>query len=172
MGPGNPKLPPAPGPSSISTPGLGPGLPPPPAPHGSYASSSSNHIPPGEAASNALVPINSNSAPGPAAFVDDIDIHTIPPEFKKDGPDWFAVFNPKVKRVLDVNLVHTLVHERLVISVVHVTGLIMFLVSFVAFVSPRMESTSLLGVIVQLKFTIPRPELRLCKSLYATEECS
>lgn len=33
---------------------------------------------------------------------------------KKDGSDWFAVFNPKVKRVLDVNLVHTLMHERCV----------------------------------------------------------
>ena len=36
------------------------------------------------------------------------------PEFKKEGNDWFAIFNPKVKRELDVNLVHTLEHERCV----------------------------------------------------------
>jgi hypothetical protein len=35
-------------------------------------------------------------------------------EFKKEGNDWFAIFNPKVKRVLDVTLVHTLMHERCV----------------------------------------------------------
>jgi glucose repression regulatory protein TUP1 len=38
----------------------------------------------------------------------------VPPELKKDASDWFAVFNSKVKRVLDVNLVHTLTHERCV----------------------------------------------------------
>ena len=45
-------------------------------------------------------------------FPDDIDIHNVPSEFKKEGKDWFAIFNPKVKRALDVNLVHTLMHER------------------------------------------------------------
>ena len=34
------------------------------------------------------------------------------PEFKWGGNGWVAIFNPKVKRVLDVNLVHTLEHER------------------------------------------------------------
>jgi glucose repression regulatory protein TUP1 len=38
----------------------------------------------------------------------------VPPELKKEGSDWFAIFNPKVKRVLDVSLVHTLMHERYV----------------------------------------------------------
>ena len=38
----------------------------------------------------------------------------MPPELKKEGSDWFAIFNPKVKRVLDVSLVHTLMHERYV----------------------------------------------------------
>jgi WD40 repeat protein len=33
---------------------------------------------------------------------------------KKEGSDWFAIFNPNVKRVLDVSLVHTLMHERYV----------------------------------------------------------
>lgn len=45
-------------------------------------------------------------------FPDDLDPQNVPPELKKEGSDWFAVFNPKVKRVLDVNLVHTLMHER------------------------------------------------------------
>lgn len=47
-----------------------------------------------------------------AEFLDGIDPANCPPELKKEGSDWFAVWNPKVKRVLDVNLVHTLSHER------------------------------------------------------------
>ena len=31
-------------------------------------------------------------------FREEFDVHNILPEFKKD--DWFALFNPKVKRVL------------------------------------------------------------------------
>ncbi|KIJ12191.1 hypothetical protein PAXINDRAFT_157005 [Paxillus involutus ATCC 200175] len=50
-------------------------------------------------------------------FPDDLDPQHVPPEFKKEGSDWFAVFNPKVKRVLDVNLVHTLMHESVVCCV-------------------------------------------------------
>jgi general transcriptional corepressor TUP1 len=52
---------------------------------------------------------------GNASFPDDLDPHNVPPELKKEGSDWFAIFNPKVKRVLDVSLVHTLMHERFVI---------------------------------------------------------
>jgi glucose repression regulatory protein TUP1 len=48
---------------------------------------------------------------------DDIDTHTIPPEYKHERSDWFALFNNKVKRVLDVNLVHTLLHESVVCCV-------------------------------------------------------
>ena len=47
---------------------------------------------------------------------DDLDIHSVAPELKKEGSDWFAIFNPKVKRMLDVSLVHTLMHERCVFS--------------------------------------------------------
>jgi len=36
---------------------------------------------------------------------------------KKEGSDWFAIFNPKVKRQLDVNLVHNLMHESVVCCV-------------------------------------------------------
>ena len=109
LGPGNSKLPPAPGIPSASGPGLGPGLPPPP-PHGPYPPSSSNPLP--SEHNGALVPINTTSVP--SAFPDDLDPHAVPPEFKKEGSDWFAVFNPKIKKGLDVTLVHTLIHERYV----------------------------------------------------------
>lgn len=55
-------------------------------------------------------------------FPDDLDPQNVPPELKKEGSDWFAVFNPKVKRVLDVNLVHTLMHERCVSFSWYVSG--------------------------------------------------
>ena len=44
--------------------------------------------------------------------MDELDPLSVPPELKKEGSDWFAIFNPKIKRALDVNLVHTLHHER------------------------------------------------------------
>jgi len=61
-------------------------------------------------------------------FLGDLDRSTLAPEFKKEGGDWFATFNPKAKRVLDVSLVHTLVHGKLVVSFVRspltgITGL-------------------------------------------------
>jgi glucose repression regulatory protein TUP1 len=59
------------------------------------------------------VPINNTQNSG-AQFPDDLDPQNVPPELKKEGNDWFAVFNGKVKRVLDVSLVHTLMHERCV----------------------------------------------------------
>ncbi len=63
-----------------------------------------------------------------------MDPHSVPPELKKEGPDWFAIFTQaggegrdgQKKRALDVQLVHTLMHERCVaaVSVVYLcTGL-------------------------------------------------
>lgn len=55
-----------------------------------------------------------------------MDPQSVPPELKNEGADWFAIFNPAPsgpegpggqltrKRNLDVHLVHTLMHERLV----------------------------------------------------------
>jgi general transcriptional corepressor TUP1 len=57
--------------------------------------------------SASLAPISENSS-----FLDELDPLSVPPELKKEGSDWFAIFNPKIKRALDVNLVHTLHHER------------------------------------------------------------
>jgi len=53
----------------------------------------------------------------PALFLDEIDPSTLPADLKKEGSDWFAAFNPKTKRVLDVSLVHTLAHESVVCCV-------------------------------------------------------
>lgn len=115
LGPGlTPKLPPPP--SSTSTPG-GPGLAPqqslstPHAPYPAAGPSSSSAPALTEPSSHAgtLVPISGGSNGG---FPDDLDPHNVPPELKKEGSDWFAIFNPKAKRVLDVSLVHTLMHER------------------------------------------------------------
>ena len=66
-------------------------------------------LPSSSAADNAssLAPISENSS-----FLDELDPLSVPPELKKEGSDWFAIFNPKIKRALDVNLVHTLHHER------------------------------------------------------------
>lgn len=47
----------------------------------------------------------------------DLDPDEVPKELKKEGSDWLAIFNPKVKRALDVNLVHTLMHESVVCCV-------------------------------------------------------
>lgn len=43
--------------------------------------------------------------------VTSFDPGTAPKELKKEGPDWVTMFNPNVKRTLDVGLVHTLVHD-------------------------------------------------------------
>ena len=40
-----------------------------------------------------------------------------PNSLKKEGSDWMSIFNPNVKRVLDVGLVHTLMHDSVVCCV-------------------------------------------------------
>jgi hypothetical protein len=47
-----------------------------------------------------------------SAFPDDLDPYTVSPELKKMGSDWIAVFNPKIRKTPNLNLEHTLVHER------------------------------------------------------------
>ncbi|KAJ6092050.1 hypothetical protein N7467_004019 [Penicillium canescens] len=41
----------------------------------------------------------------------------LPASQKREGPDWYAVFNPEVQRVLDVELVHHLNHDSVVCCV-------------------------------------------------------
>ncbi|KAF7327431.1 Chromatin associated protein [Mycena kentingensis (nom. inval.)] len=47
-------------------------------------------------------------------FLNNMDLATIAPEFKKEGSDWFVMYNPKVKKTLDVALIHTFIHETVV----------------------------------------------------------
>ncbi|KAH8724716.1 WD40-repeat-containing domain protein [Phaeosphaeriaceae sp. PMI808] len=47
----------------------------------------------------------------------DLDIEQLPENFKKEGADWFAVFNPRTRRVLDVDLIHNLPHQSVVCCV-------------------------------------------------------
>ncbi|KAF9260002.1 WD40 repeat-like protein [Marasmius fiardii PR-910] len=51
-------------------------------------------------------------------FPEHIEVITdCPPEFKEEGSDWFAIFNPKIENGLAVNLVHILMHESVVCCV-------------------------------------------------------
>ena len=47
----------------------------------------------------------------------DLNPDMLPAMQKREGEDWFAVFNPRVTRVLDVELVHNLPHESVVCCV-------------------------------------------------------
>ena len=47
----------------------------------------------------------------------DLDPDRLRPDQKREGQDWFAVFNPRVPRVLDVELIHNLQHESVVCCV-------------------------------------------------------
>ncbi|KAK9461567.1 WD40-repeat-containing domain protein [Lipomyces oligophaga] len=47
----------------------------------------------------------------------DLDFDRVPSEFKKQANDWFVIYNDRVPRVLDVDLVHTLDHHSVVCCV-------------------------------------------------------
>lgn len=47
----------------------------------------------------------------------DLDPDQVRPDQKREGQDWFAIFNSNVRRVLDVDLVHTISHESVVCCV-------------------------------------------------------
>ncbi|KAI9790347.1 MAG: general transcription repressor [Peltula sp. TS41687] len=50
-------------------------------------------------------------------FLADLRPERVPAHQKKEGGDWYAVFNPQVQRALDVDLVHTLQHDSVVCCV-------------------------------------------------------
>ncbi|EAU89183.1 transcriptional repressor [Coprinopsis cinerea okayama7 len=50
-------------------------------------------------------------------FPEDFDHFSLPPECRKEGQEWFAMFNPKMKRRMDISLMHTLIHESVVCCV-------------------------------------------------------
>ena len=47
----------------------------------------------------------------------ELDLERLGEHHKKVAEDWFAIFNPRIPRVLDVDLLHTLVHESVVCCV-------------------------------------------------------
>ncbi|KAJ4303098.1 general transcription repressor [Kalmusia sp. IMI 367209] len=47
----------------------------------------------------------------------DLDLESLPANLKKEENDWFAVFNPRARRVLDVDLIHNLPHQSVVCCV-------------------------------------------------------
>ncbi|KAK3713902.1 general transcription repressor [Vermiconidia calcicola] len=47
----------------------------------------------------------------------DLEPDKLPPHLKRQGEDWHAVFNPRVPRRLDVDLVHNLAHQSVVCCV-------------------------------------------------------
>ncbi|KAF2666359.1 WD40 repeat-like protein [Microthyrium microscopicum] len=47
----------------------------------------------------------------------ELEVETVPQNLKREGQDWYAVFNPAVRRLLDVELVHTLLHSSVVCCV-------------------------------------------------------
>lgn len=61
-------------------------------------------------------------APGQTALAQsnmliDIDLESLGPEHKKEGIEWHAVFNPRIPRRLDVDLIHTIPHQSVVCCV-------------------------------------------------------
>ena len=57
------------------------------------------------------------SVPDVGNVLADLDPDTLPPHQKHEAQDWFAVFNPRIRRVLDVDIMHTLHHESVVCCV-------------------------------------------------------
>ncbi|KAF3053387.1 proteinral transcription repressor [Didymella keratinophila] len=47
----------------------------------------------------------------------DLDVEQLPAQYKREGDDWYAVFNPRARRVLDVDLIHNLPHQSVVCCV-------------------------------------------------------
>jgi len=47
----------------------------------------------------------------------ELEADKLPPHLKRQGEDWHAVFNPRVHRRLDVDLVHNLAHQSVVCCV-------------------------------------------------------
>ncbi|KAG7008063.1 hypothetical protein G7Y79_00007g021880 [Physcia stellaris] len=57
------------------------------------------------------------SVPDVGNVLADLDPDTLPPHQKHEAQDWFAVFNPRIRRVLDVDIMHTLHHESVIFEV-------------------------------------------------------
>ncbi|KAF2637810.1 WD40 repeat-like protein [Massarina eburnea CBS 473.64] len=75
--------------------------------------------PPPHQQHSALMPPNPGPVPplSQSNILADLDVDQLPDNLKKDGTDWFAVFNPRTRRVLDVDLIHNLPHQSVVCCV-------------------------------------------------------
>ncbi|MCJ1258480.1 general transcription repressor [Lignoscripta atroalba] len=62
-------------------------------------------------------PPQQSQIPNVGNMLADLDPDRLRPDQKREGQDWFAVFNPRVPRVLDVELIHNLQHESVVCCV-------------------------------------------------------
>ncbi|QDS69986.1 hypothetical protein FKW77_003171 [Venturia effusa] len=71
--------------------------------------------PPGQ--SQHQLALQAQQMPNVGNSLAELDPEQVAPHLKRDGSDWYAVFNPRVRRVLDVDLVHNLVHKSVVCCV-------------------------------------------------------
>lgn len=72
-------------------------------------------LPPGPSTSSSSAKLGPSDPPPSAA--DEFTFTNVPPEYRREGSDWFAAFNPKIKKQLDINLVHTFHHSSVVCCV-------------------------------------------------------
>lgn len=61
--------------------------------------------------------VDSLSTPPTFHGLGPLELDAVAPHHKKTGDGWYVIFNPQVQRVLDVDLVHTLLHDSFVMSV-------------------------------------------------------
>ncbi|KAJ1976534.1 general transcription repressor [Dimargaris verticillata] len=58
-----------------------------------------------------------NKAGGPPTGMSELDPTTVPSDLKIEGVDWFAIFNPKLPRSLEMDMLHSLDHSSVVCCV-------------------------------------------------------
>ncbi|ORZ03612.1 WD40-repeat-containing domain protein [Syncephalastrum racemosum] len=85
---------------------------PPPPPHQQLV-----RAPGGQLKTPGAGPPGDGHAPVLHGGLADVDPDTVPANMKVEGPDWFALFNPKVPRTLKVDLLHTFDHNSVVCCV-------------------------------------------------------
>ena len=95
------------------------------APPGPATPQQQNAVVPYPGSPQVRAPANGHSEPGlvngqalaQRNTLADLDLDDVSPEYKKEGDDWFVVYNPTVRRELDVELVQSLSHTSVVCCV-------------------------------------------------------
>lgn len=108
--PGPGKRPAPRGPPGAATPQPNPSMPFPGSPRSHMPTPPPGNRPPPPMAALARIPDVGNA-------LGDLDVNAMPPEFRRIGDDWWAIYNPRAERRLDVELVHTLPHKSVVCCV-------------------------------------------------------